>query len=235
MAFTVTNLCGLQIDLSKYQRTDQASLIGDCVVVAALVTVVCLVVIGKIDLGLGKVGTMSNPWMQGFVGAAIGIFVVDGITALIKYRSEPYWQPRFSDRLTQLLAGEKVAGVTDTPEAIDGIFVPLSEECRYALTNRNNHPNKAYPGTHTTYVFQSMPRGALKISYEIRVVSNVLSVSFAKQVTLLPCKLIQDGGPNDMDDASSPGPAQMAGGMSSFSYHPLMYILPSWNASCRPD
>lgn len=84
MAFAVTNLCGSKVDLEKYKGTDKASFVLDCLLVAALVTAVCLVVIGKIDLGLGETGTLSNPWMQGFIGGGAGIIIVDAVTALIK-------------------------------------------------------------------------------------------------------------------------------------------------------
>lgn len=87
MAFTVVNFCGSPVGLEKYQGGDKASLALDSLLIVALISLVCLSVIGKIDVGLGEVRTLANPWTQGLIGAACGIFVLDMITAVVKSRS----------------------------------------------------------------------------------------------------------------------------------------------------
>lgn len=80
MCFAVSNA------ITKNQTAYNVTLAIDCLLVATMVSLVCTVVIGKVDLGLGQVGTLSNRAVQAMIGMSIVIFVSDcGTAALIKY------------------------------------------------------------------------------------------------------------------------------------------------------
>lgn len=87
MTFAAVNLYGSKTNLEQYSTSDKAALVLDCLLVAAMVTAVCLVVIAKVDLGLGAVGTLSNPVMPLFIGLSVGIFVSLVITMIVKSQS----------------------------------------------------------------------------------------------------------------------------------------------------
>lgn len=84
MTFAVTTFCSPNIQ--KCTGEDGAFATLDFFLVASLVSVVCLTVIAKMDLGLGQVGTFSNKWMQALVGISGGIFVLDLVAFCLKNR-----------------------------------------------------------------------------------------------------------------------------------------------------
>jgi hypothetical protein len=85
VTFAATALCGLTPDFSTQEK---GCIALDCVLAAALVTAVCLMVIGKIDLRLGPVGTLNNAWVKGFLAGAGAVVVFDGIALVMKAKSE---------------------------------------------------------------------------------------------------------------------------------------------------
>lgn len=87
MAFALTTFCKSDQNLETCEQTLSVSL--DVALVATLVTLVCLLVIGKIDIGLGEVGTIGNRWAQAFIGASLGIFIVDLVALVVKNRCQP--------------------------------------------------------------------------------------------------------------------------------------------------
>lgn len=84
MTFAVTNLCSSRAELNDYNRLDKATLGIDIFVVAVLVSAVCLVVIGRVDLYVGPVGTLSNTSILVMLAAGGGCAVLDGIMIGIK-------------------------------------------------------------------------------------------------------------------------------------------------------
>lgn len=86
--FPLINACGEKDRLQDYTSSDRVSLVVDCLIVAGLASLVCLVVIGQIDIGLpGPVGTIDNPWIQAMIGGGAGFFVADVITGVVKWRA----------------------------------------------------------------------------------------------------------------------------------------------------
>lgn len=96
--FAVVNACQEKEDLPECTKKDSLILAADCLIVAALVTLVCLAVIGKVRLGLpGPVGTVNNPWIQAMIGVSAGLFAADLIAAVVK------WKARLDDKETNQL------------------------------------------------------------------------------------------------------------------------------------
>lgn len=86
--FTLANVREDKWNLENCTKGDAVSMALDCLIVAGLVSLVCVVVIGKIDIGLpGPVGTIDNPWIQAMIGGAAGFFVADVITGVVKWRA----------------------------------------------------------------------------------------------------------------------------------------------------
>lgn len=81
MAFTVTNLISKS---DHYTCADKASLGADCVIVAGLVSLVCLIVIGKIDVGIPGEMSIGNPYVLAMIGTLGAIFVADMIMMIKK-------------------------------------------------------------------------------------------------------------------------------------------------------
>lgn len=73
-----------------FSKIDSATLLLDFLGVATIVTVVCLTVIAKINLGIsGTVGTISNPYIQMLLVAGGLVFCSDLIVAVLKCKATP--------------------------------------------------------------------------------------------------------------------------------------------------
>lgn len=84
--FAVTNACREKEWLPTCTIGDSLTLAADGLIVAALVTLVCLAVIGKVAVA-GPVGTVNNPWIQAMIGVSAGLFAADLVAAVVKWKA----------------------------------------------------------------------------------------------------------------------------------------------------
>jgi hypothetical protein len=86
MAFTASTIHSTTTNHPQiYECGDIGTLVVDVVLVAAMVTAVCLMVIGKMELGLGgEVGTFSNASVQAMLAVSGIMIVLDGLCIAVK-------------------------------------------------------------------------------------------------------------------------------------------------------